>query len=656
MRQFIFSLILFLFAAAQAEILKIQIEGKPKKLDFEIVAQRDANGRFCAGIKVISDMDGFSYDAYNGVVKLDDKPGEDLVYLQPDERVLEIYHSGYEPLKIILYEAGISLNPREVWVIHISGDAQTLPVSIITEPADAQILFDGTEIGRGPSFKLPTGKHSIKISHPDYEPQEAQITINEDHTLFRYHLKKRESAILSITSDPSGAEVYLDGKLLGATPYDGMVLSGKYVVEARKNLYLTTRKEVMVKAAETTKEHIRLTPNFGYLRVTSQPSGAQVFMENRLVGTTPFTSTALDKGSYKLRLSKNLYYSKERMVQVDIDATTTEHFNLKQAFGGISLYSNPAGADVFINNKKVGVTPYKDPQLASGTYLLSLKKELYLEVNKRITVTDGKLYEETIELPANFGIVTIKTPADARVTLDGKNIKGGISKYRLKSGMHTFAAGKAKHNPAKESINVMAGENRTLELYPEARSGIAAIFVSTKEARDARITIDGKDYGTAPKIIKDLLEGEHVMELNKPGYLPYKRKINIVYNREQRFTAEMVTYAGSLQAEKDSWGRKRNWTVFGAAIFAGAGGYFKYMADKRFDDYEKAVLTKDADAAQTDVENYDKYTQGALIGAGVFVVWALYNQIRKSAVKMPKERVSLNYNPQRQQLAVQVYF
>lgn len=49
-------------------------------------------------------------------------------------------------------------------------------------------------------------------------------------------------------------------------------------------------------------------------------------------------------------------------------------------------------------------------------------------------------------------------------------------------------------------------------------------------------------------------------------------------------------------------------------------------------------------------------TQGALIVTGVFAVWAIYNQIRKSMVKMPNENVSLNYNPQKRQLAVQIHF
>lgn len=113
---------LSLFAISiSAETSKMQIVGKPEKSKSEIVAVRNANGRFCAAIQVISDMEGFSYDSYNGVVRIDDNPGKDMVYLSPDERVLEIYKTGYEPLKIILYEIGIILKGKDVWMLKISG-------------------------------------------------------------------------------------------------------------------------------------------------------------------------------------------------------------------------------------------------------------------------------------------------------------------------------------------------------------------------------------------------------------------------------------------------------------------------------------------------------------------------------------------------------
>ncbi len=119
-------LLLLIGMAAAQKVPQMHVIGKGEKVPHEFVGSNhvDANGRICAMIKVVSNMENFKYQAYNGVVSVEDQPGQDLVYLQPDERVLEVYHEGYEPLKIILSEYGIHLHSREVWTLKISGEPQ----------------------------------------------------------------------------------------------------------------------------------------------------------------------------------------------------------------------------------------------------------------------------------------------------------------------------------------------------------------------------------------------------------------------------------------------------------------------------------------------------------------------------------------------------
>ena len=74
---FLCLLVCAVLSAQDSELNQLQLVGQPRQLQSEIVAVRDANQRFCAGIKVISDMDNFTYQSYNGVVQVDDRPGED---------------------------------------------------------------------------------------------------------------------------------------------------------------------------------------------------------------------------------------------------------------------------------------------------------------------------------------------------------------------------------------------------------------------------------------------------------------------------------------------------------------------------------------------------------------------------------------------------
>ena len=119
--------------AQESERTVLKIIGQPEKSQDEMVGVRDENNRLCAAIQIVSDMDGFKYESNNGVVRVDDKPGRDMVYLSPDERVLYVFKTGHEPLKIILSEIGIQLKEREVWVIKIKGQ-QDVPLFVEVKP------------------------------------------------------------------------------------------------------------------------------------------------------------------------------------------------------------------------------------------------------------------------------------------------------------------------------------------------------------------------------------------------------------------------------------------------------------------------------------------------------------------------------------------
>ncbi|MFZ1977048.1 MAG: hypothetical protein WAV76_03755, partial [Bacteroidota bacterium] len=97
----------------------MRIEGKAEYQASELIAKevRDANGDVCAGLIITTDLDGLKFDSYNGIVKMDaDKPGRYFLFLSPDERVVTIYKTGFEPLKIILSDWGISkMQSGKVW-------------------------------------------------------------------------------------------------------------------------------------------------------------------------------------------------------------------------------------------------------------------------------------------------------------------------------------------------------------------------------------------------------------------------------------------------------------------------------------------------------------------------------------------------------------
>lgn len=89
MKKILLLLFTFIFVLhLSAQQAKMEVAGKPEFLETEIAARRMPDGRSCAGVKILSDLKGFSYNSYLGVQGLDHKPGQDVVFLDPAERVL----------------------------------------------------------------------------------------------------------------------------------------------------------------------------------------------------------------------------------------------------------------------------------------------------------------------------------------------------------------------------------------------------------------------------------------------------------------------------------------------------------------------------------------------------------------------------------------
>ncbi len=110
--------ILLLFILLSAQILYAQNEmrvvGKGEFQPSELIDKsiRDANGEVCAGLIIVTDLTGMRYDSYNGIVKVNQNPGKDFLFLSPDERVVEIFCEGFASLKIVLSDYGIVLRKK----------------------------------------------------------------------------------------------------------------------------------------------------------------------------------------------------------------------------------------------------------------------------------------------------------------------------------------------------------------------------------------------------------------------------------------------------------------------------------------------------------------------------------------------------------------
>ena len=173
---------------------------------------------------------------------------------------------------------------------------------------------------------------------------------------------------LSIDSNPRGAQAYVDGQFVGYTPVRFGTRSGTHEVEVRQDGYETFRTSVNLAGGQITPVNATLSQvqRNGTVRFTSQPEGAQVFVDGQYIGVTPTAQNTFAEGTYQVRFSRSGYQDATSSFTVRAGANQTVNADLRPMAGTLVVRANLAGALVFINGNQVGTIP-------SGSGVLTIR-------------------------------------------------------------------------------------------------------------------------------------------------------------------------------------------------------------------------------------------------------------------------------------------
>jgi len=188
MRKTIFFIVLMMICLSlfAQEMNEMVILKQAERRTDQIIDQshKDANRMICAGILIITDLDGLTFQSNMGVVGMDYNPGRYMVFVSEGERVLDIYKTGFKPLEIILSEYGIyGLKSGQVYQLEVTSknkDADKMQSVIFNvTPADARIKVGSQSFVSGKAQSLPMGKNEVIIEKEGYRSKKETIEVSK---------------------------------------------------------------------------------------------------------------------------------------------------------------------------------------------------------------------------------------------------------------------------------------------------------------------------------------------------------------------------------------------------------------------------------------------------------------------------------------------
>jgi hypothetical protein len=485
------------------------------------------------------------------------------------------------------------------------------------------------------SYKLPKGEYTFRFQKRGYETSTQKIDVSSPKNLDISLTPGLSSSsflitlpgIVVITSDPSNAEIVINGQKIGNTPYQGELAAGNYQLELRKTLYYTDASSFSIDKGKTQSLNIKLKPKFGYLSVSSSVPESKVYFDDKLLGNAPIKKMQIESIPHNVKIEAELYHSKIEEFKIADGEEKIINADLNPAFGSIEITSTPeSGAEVFIDGINVGKTPFLNNKLASGKYLLKVTKEFYNDFEEQVIIGDLVKYSKNIVLNNNYGELTVNAP-DCNILLNEKIVGKGNYHAKLSPGKYTFKAERNEfYRPAEEDVFLKIGDNKTIDLQPSAKLGSLSVFVEPVEAVNAEIYIDNEFKGNAP-VVFPLLMGNHNITAKLENYLPCSETVNIVENNQSSIKLNMLTFAGSKQQTINHWATTK-WISLGAtALAGGAFAYFKISANKNYTYYTNSGSTAEALQFRNKVTKNDNISQIALYTLSATAATALITWI-----------------------------
>jgi eukaryotic-like serine/threonine-protein kinase len=216
---------------------------------------------------------------------------------------LRVMSPGYDPIETLL-DLG-SRKSVEPSVFHLARSKGALDVESNPPGAQFTLRSEDGEISRtgvAPQkiADVPTGKYVLSAKRGDWEMRDG-VEIQRGETARKSFAFV--SGTVSITSEPTGAEVLVDGTLRGRTPLQIDLPARPHELIAQLGGWPAERQTLVVEGRNENSAHFVFAN--GSVKITSAPSGAMVLANGRTLGQTPLVIEEVKPGpvNYELRLA-----------------------------------------------------------------------------------------------------------------------------------------------------------------------------------------------------------------------------------------------------------------------------------------------------------------------------------------------------------------
>ena len=294
-----------------------------------------------------------------------------------------------------------------------------VPVMVSSYLLRVEVLADGTNAwGHTPfSTNLAVGSYQLTARYPGLDNRQMTVEVRESQGLTNVviHLARGQ---VRLSSDPTGAQVFIHGVLAGTTPYENVAVNPGQAItyELRKETLSPAKLTVQVADDQILQTNVVLTSGQGTVVVRSDPSGLRLEWRTasggRLLGETQtggVITAVVDSGLQRFVARHPILG--EREFSMVVPAGSEVATNLVFPHGAVLVRTEPPNisAQVFQGETRLGTTPWSSSVVKPGVVQYFVRAEDYFTQTVNREVLPGRENIFVVQLQPQIGQVELQS-------------------------------------------------------------------------------------------------------------------------------------------------------------------------------------------------------------------------------------------------------
>lgn len=374
----------------------------------------------------------------------------------------------------VIIAGALLLSAAVVWFI-LTAKA----VYIVTDPPTTQAELSAVfKLRLADRYLIRSGDYPLHLHAVGYHSADEWLVVNEEQNQeYSFALRRLPGHLKLDSGLVSGAQISLDGMAMGETPTTVRdIPHGEYQLRVSAPRFFDYEATVQIEGLDRQQDlAVELLPAWAEVEFDSVPAGAEIFVDDELVGETPQTVDIL-QGKRNVRVQLLGYKAWRDSLTVRAqEPMSYADIELEPADSVVLLVTVPPGASTTVDGDYKGLTPLELEIGPGKETTIRLFKRGYKVVTRKVTGQSGEQKRVDVSLSAEVSTVAFDvTPADAKVYVDAKLRGGGKQTIELSARPH--------------HIEIRRDGYVSYETQITPRSGIAQqVSVTLKTLRQAKL-------------------------------------------------------------------------------------------------------------------------------------------------------------------------